>query len=167
MRSRHTVRGGMCRFRGARSTTMPEHAAIVIGLGSDHGDDSVAWHIVSHLKGVKPRVTSDPLSFADVPPDCPLLIVVDACRGAGVPGSVHRFVWPDSRITGRKITSSHGWGLADGLQLAATLGRLPSRVVVLAIETTSHEPGTGLSPEVAAAIPDVVERIRIEIQDGP
>lgn len=144
-----------------------ELSAVVVGIGSDHGDDSVAWDVVSRLRGVESRVTSDPLFVADLPPGCPLLIVVDACHGAGPPGSVHRFLWPDSRFADRRIMSSHGWGLADGLHLAETLRRLPTRVVVFAIETVSVEPGAALSPEVAAAIPDVVERIRNEIRDEP
>jgi hydrogenase maturation protease len=148
-----------------------EPLAYVVGIGSPHGDDRFGWEVVSRLLGVLPRgvraiTVSDPLAVADVPPGCKLLVVVDACRGAGSAGSVHCFAWPDPRLAMTPIASSHGIGLASALTIAGALGRLPPRVVVLAVEGESAQPGRGLSAAVGAAVLDVAGRVLEEIAAG-
>lgn len=140
----------------------------VIGLGSDHGDDQAGWKVIEQLRRSRPnRVQShashDPLAIADLPEGCPLLIVVDACCGAGEPGSIHRFEWPDSRLDAAFGESSHGLGLASALRLMEALGKLPQRVVIFAIEAESREPGTILNKRIDEAIPAVVSLVLAEI----
>jgi hydrogenase maturation protease len=48
--------------------------------------------------------------------------------------------------------STHRFGLADALELARALGRLPPRVVVYGIEGSRFAPGRPMSPAVAAAV---------------
>jgi CRP/FNR family cyclic AMP-dependent transcriptional regulator len=142
--------------------------ARVIGLGTPFGDDRVGWEVVTRLRGALPSgvradATSDPLAVADGPGNCGLLVVIDACRGAGPPGSLHRFEWPDPRLTAAGSVSSHGIGLAAALELAATLGKLPRRVVVYTIEGESAAPSAGLSLAVSAAVAEAVARVLAEI----
>lgn len=150
------------------STETAEIRSWVVGLGTAFGDDRGGWDVVARLRNASPvgtriTATSDPLAVVDAPGGCRLLVVVDACRGAGPPGSVHRFVWPDPRLVAAGTASSHGVGLAAALQLAGALGRLPPRVVVLAVEGTAGEPGAGLSRTVEAALPDVVALVLAEL----
>jgi hydrogenase maturation protease len=145
--------------------------ACVIGLGSQHGSDCAGWEVVARLKSfhspwLSLQSTSDPLSLLDISPECKLLIVVDASIGSGSPGVVQRFVWPDSRLLETGGVSSHGLGLVSALQLAGTLGKLPSRVIVFAIEAESGEPGSKLDPAVEAAIPKVAAMILAETTTG-
>ena len=146
--------------------------AWVVGLGSPVGDDRAGWDAVERLRaalppGARADTTSDPLVVLDAPPGCGILIVIDACRGAGPPGSVHRFEWPDPRLTADGAASSHGLGLAAALALADALGRLPLRVVVLAVEAEPGEPGAGLTPAVEAALPELTARALVELAVGP
>ena len=139
----------------------------VIGLGSEHGSDCAGWEVVAQLKSfdspwLSLLSTSDPFSILDIPSECKLLIVVDASLGACSPGTVQRFVWPDSRIVETGGFSSHGLGLVCALRLAATLGKLPSRVIVFAIAVDSGEPGFKLNPAVEATIPKVAAMILVE-----
>lgn len=140
----------------------------VVGLGSPHGDDRVGWAVAARLAGGVPAGTrveaaADPLALADPPAGCELLVVVDASRGAGPPGSVHRIAWPDANVTTTRGVSSHGVGLAAALDLAAALGRLPRRVVVFAVEGESAEATAELSPTVEVVVPEVVARVIEEI----
>jgi hydrogenase maturation protease len=140
---------------------------MVIGLGSNHGDDRIGWEVVAQLQAmrlarIQTYCTSDPLTIVDVSTNCSLLIVIDACLGTDSPGTVHRLVWPDSRLTATEGVSSHGVGLVAALRLAEALGKLPPRVIVFAIEADSGEPGSMLNPLVEAAIPDVVAMILAE-----
>jgi hydrogenase maturation protease len=153
-----TGSGGACRAR-------------VVGLGSPFGDDRAGWEVIARLRGALPvgtcaETTSDPLRVLDGPPGCELLVVIDACRGAGPVGSLHRFEWPDSRLSAGGGVSSHGVSLAAALELAGALGRLPARVVVLAVEGESGEPGAELSRTVELALPDVVARVLAELAGG-
>ena len=59
--------------------------------------------------------------------------------------------------------STHHLGLADAIELARALGRLPAATVVYGIEGTRFEAGDGLTPEVAAALPRVAAAVRAEV----
>ena len=56
--------------------------------------------------------------------------------------------------------SSHGIGLGSTVELGRVLGRLPRRLIILAVSGREFGFGIGLTPEVAAAIEPVVERVR-------
>jgi hydrogenase maturation protease len=153
-----------------RSDT-PRDEPWVVGLGTTFGDDRVGWDVVARLQKASPPgtrlvATSDPLAVADVPVACRLLVVIDACRGAGPPGSVRRFEWPDRRFAGDARVSSHGVGLVTALDLAAALGRLPPRVVMFAVEGETAGPEEGLSRSVTAALPGIVEQVTAELSPG-
>lgn len=140
----------------------------VVGIGSAHGDDQVGRRVIARLQTEQPNnlqahATSDPLFLAEIPAECDLLIVVDACRGAGLPGSIYRFKWPDSRLTKFAGVSSHGIGLVAALQLAESLGGLPPRVVIFSVEAEAGEPVETLSPRAEAAIPEVVSLVLAEV----
>ena len=54
--------------------------------------------------------------------------------------------------------ATHGLGVVEAVRLAAALDRLPRALVVLGVEAADVGVGPGLSPQVAAAIPALVER---------
>jgi hydrogenase maturation protease len=56
-------------------------------------------------------------------------------------------------------TSSHGLGLAEAVELARALGRLPDQMMVLGVEVGSVETGAGLGP----AVEDAAEAIVTEL----
>ena len=59
-------------------------------------------------------------------------------------------------------SSTHSFGVAEAVELARALGRLPARVVVFGIEGRDFTPGEGLSPDVDAAVDEVVRRVTEE-----
>jgi len=85
------------------------------------------------------------------------VVLVDACRGAGPPGSVHRF-GPDDveRMARLQHASTHSVGVAAAIGLARALGALPFRLVIYAIEAQDSTDGEALSPEVDHAVHQVV-----------
>ena len=85
------------------------------------------------------------------------VVVVDACRGAGPPGSVHVFGPEDvERVARLQHASTHSLGVAAAIGLARALGTLPSRLVIYAIEVGHGDRGENLSPEVDRAVLEVV-----------
>ena len=88
------------------------------------------------------------------------VVVVDACQGAGAPGSVHRFDAleldrPDAAQLCQHA-STHGFGVQAAVALARALGTLPCRLVIVAIEGGHFGDGELTSAEVDHAVADVV-----------
>ena len=90
------------------------------------------------------------------------VVVVDATRGAGVPGRIVRLA-PLETKTGDlampTFVSSHALDLASVLDLGRALGRIPRELVVFGVEGKQFDSGEPLSAEVAAAVPHVIEQI--------
>lgn len=59
--------------------------------------------------------------------------------------------------------SSHGLGIPEAVALGRALGRLPSRLIVYAVEAADVDLGPGLSAEVAATLPDLVDSVFAEL----
>ena len=89
-------------------------------------------------------------------------MLVDAVSSGAPPGTVHRFEPNGTPLPAELFgaSSTHALGLAEALELARSLDRLPEHVVVLGIEGASFDFGKGLTPEVAAAVDRVVEELR-------
>lgn len=100
-------------------------------------------------------------SLLDALGDCERLIVVDAVRSGAPPGTRHRVAWTPGCVEERGVAraSSHGLGVRDLLELAAAMGRLPAHVELWGVEIASTQPGQGLTPEVARALPALVESL--------
>ena len=82
---------------------------IVIGLGSDHGDDQAGWLVVDDLHRRRfpnenlvrlnhPAGLLDALNW-DSEVKGQKVILCDACIGKGQPGAVHRLKWTKEGLT--------------------------------------------------------------------
>ncbi len=88
------------------------------------------------------------------------VVVVDALSSGHPPGTVFRFEATEGPIPGDAgWVSSHSPGVAEGIETARALGRLPASLTVYGIEAGSVEPGQPVSPEVARAVEEVAESI--------
>jgi hydrogenase maturation protease len=59
--------------------------------------------------------------------------------------------------------STHALGVAEAIELARALNRLPSRLRIYGIEGRRFDPGAVPSPEVAAAVEAVTQQIANEV----
>ncbi len=150
----------------------PPRPVVVIGLGNRYRRDDgtgpeVAARIASLRLPVLVRtVERDATSLLDAWQPASEVFLVDAARSGAAPGRVHRVDALAARVPALPPGSStHGIGIGEAVELARALGRLPARLVVYAIEGKDFGMGVGLSPEVQAAVDDVVGRIRAEIDE--
>lgn len=60
--------------------------------------------------------------------------------------------------------SSHGVGIGRTHGLGQALGRVPDALVVFTIEVADTGHGIGLTPQVAGAVPEVVDMVVAEIK---
>ena len=92
------------------------------------------------------------------------VLLVDAICSAAAVGSVQRFDALQVELPkGLFHYSSHLFGVAEAVELARSLGRLPDELILYGIEGVEFGYGEDLSPEVAAAVGGVASRIQVEL----
>ena len=143
---------------------------IVIGIGNpDRGDDGAGRAVVQRLRG---RLPDDVVLVEQGGETTALLasiegagaaFLVDACVSGAAPGTIRRLDAAATALPPGLGLSSHGLGLAEAVELARLLGRLPPRCIVYAIEGGSFALGAPLSPPVAQAVAEVAARLAAEI----
>jgi hydrogenase maturation protease len=137
---------------------------LVIGVGNpDRGDDGAGRAVARRLARLAPpglvvrECSGEAASLMAAWSGFDDVLLVDACRGAGAPGSVHQLGADDvDRVAALCPASTHSLGVAAAIGLARALGDLPRRLRVCAIESGRLATGEGLSPEVERAVDDVV-----------
>ena len=88
------------------------------------------------------------------------VIVVDAMKGGGVPGTVYRLSIEDCSSAG-PIGSVHGFDMKSVLHLVGR--KEPPEVTVIGVEPEVIGWSTELSLAVAEALPDVMATVRQEL----
>ncbi len=139
----------------------------VLGLGNDIlADDAlgllVARQVAARFGNRVEVVSSSQAGFhvMDELLGVSRLLVVDCIRtGAARPGTV--YVFNERAIPPSPGVSSHSLGIFDVLAVARRLGLpVPAECVILAVEAADCTTvGGAMHPDVAAAIPEVLERI--------
>ena len=148
--------------------------AVVIGIGNPYRrDDGVGSALVAALERVRPPgvaltvADGEPSQLLDSWSGVPLAVVVDAvlCE-VPAPGRIHRSALGPAGAgspAGRGGGSTHGLGIPDAIRLARALDREPGQLVVFAVEAADIGFGPGLSPAVAACLPELTRVILAEL----
>ena len=141
-------------------------AALVVGLGNRlRGDDAIGLEVAAALTGTPGAdvvaLEGEPIELIELWDEGAEVVLVDAVAGPE-PGRVRRLAGEEALgpwQTGAPA-SSHALGLAQVLELAAALGRLPSRLEVWAIEGDRFATGSAPSRPVAEAGARVAAELR-------
>ena len=142
---------------------------VLIGVGNEYRrDDGVGPALVAQVAGsvasdvVVSVVDGEPVALLDAWAGAELAVVVDAARcEPSTPGRIHRR-GADEPIAARSA-STHALGVAEALELAAALGRAPTRLVIYTVEAADLGHGAGLSPLVAAAVPALARAVLADL----
>jgi hydrogenase maturation protease len=136
---------------------------VVIGIGNAlRGDDGAGVEVAERLGGM--ACEEEPSRLIEAWEGAGAAILVDTVVSGAPPGSLHRFDASTAPIPARALRSStHAIGLAETIELARALGKLPPRLVVYGIEGATFEAGAPLSPEVEAAVRRLVATIEEEL----
>ena len=134
---------------------------LVIGLGNSWRGDDGAGPAVARglLDTVRARVRvyeGEPVGLIEEWTGADAVVVVDAVSSGAPAGTIHRLD-PRSEPIPAALSqgSTHAFGLAETIELARTLGRLPPRLTVYGIEGERFTAGEELSPAVARAVEEV------------
>lgn len=145
---------------------------VVIGVGNPlRGDDAAGVAVAERLR---PRVPVDvavvacneePSRLMEAWEGADAVVLVDTVSSGELPGTLHRFEAGQEAVPARTFRSStHAIGIADTIELARALGRLPERVRIYGIEAGSFATGTELSPAVEAAVAALVHDVLNDLE---
>jgi hydrogenase maturation protease len=91
------------------------------------------------------------------------LIIVDAAKAGGEPGTIYRFKPEDLAGEKASLASAHEMGVVENLRLIKLSGNEPKETVIIGIEPNKIEFGTELSPELQQKLPQIVEVVLKEM----
>jgi hydrogenase maturation protease len=136
---------------------------ILIGVGNAwRGDDGAGLAVARRVRELSPagvevrEVEGDATALVEAWSGAEGVVVVDAAESGAPPGTVRRFDAASQPLPVRGLRSStHAFGVADAVELARALGRLPQRLDVYAIEGASFAAGERLSPAVERAVAEL------------
>ena len=141
---------------------------LVIGLGSVlRSDDGVGVHLARTLAretwppSVRILDAGTPgLALVDFLEEAGRVLLIDACELGSAPGTVRIFTPEEVQARTREAPLSvHQADVLGALRLARAVG-LEVPVTLVGIQPASLEPGTELSPDLAAAVPRILARLR-------
>jgi hydrogenase maturation protease len=143
---------------------------MVIGVGNRwRRDDAAGLAVAQLLAGRLPvqvlEREGEPAGLIDAWNGTDAVWLVDAVASGSPPGTVQRIDVAEQELPPDLFrASTHHLGLAEAVELARALGRLPERIVFYGIEGRSFEAGEGLTPAVEDAVGEVAEAIRKEVE---
>lgn len=144
---------------------------VVIGVGNEfRGDDGVGREVIRRLEGRVPvgvdlrESSGEALSLMELWSEASAVILVDASDAEEEPGSVSRMDASQSALPSSFFhASTHAFSVADGIEMARSLGQLPERVIVYGIQGDRFEHGKHLSAAAESGIAEVVDQILKEL----
>jgi hydrogenase maturation protease len=148
---------------------------VVIGIGNpDRGDDAAGRLVARRLAQLLPpgitviELDGEVSSLLAHLETASAAWLIDACKSGAPAGTIQRFDATASALPqSLRDLSSHALGLAQSVELARKLGRLPPRCIIYAIEGPSFEHGEPVSPAVAKAVEDFAELVIGDIRALP
>jgi hydrogenase maturation protease len=135
---------------------------LVIGVGNPgRGDDGAGLEVARRVRSAHAlRRENGSYELIDLWEGADEVILVDAARSGSPAGTIHFIEANDETMPGGMLsTSTHSFGVAETVELARTLGRLPPRLLIYGIEVSDVTVGGLVSPEVERAIDELVEVI--------
>jgi len=144
---------------------------LVIGVGNEYRrDDGLGLMIARALQGTLSDVrvieeTGEGSALMEAWQEADSVILIDAVHSGGSPGKIYRLDAREKRIPPNFFRySTHAFGAAEAIELARTLEELPPRLIIYGIEGKDFEAGEGLSSEVVSAGPELLQRVRDEVE---
>ena len=148
-----------------------EDSSLVIGIGNElRGDDAVGLHVARRVAAlglpgvITRRESGEGAALIELFSSSERVYIVDAVQPGGRPGWIYRMDANQGALPGSFFScSTHAFSVAEAVEMARALDRLPPRLVIYGVEGAQFDAGAGLSPEVESAIAEVVEMIGGEL----
>jgi hydrogenase maturation protease len=144
---------------------------LLIGVGNEYrSDDRAGREIVRRiaamkLNGIRTMETGgEGAALMDLLDQAHRVYVFDAALSGADPGTIHRIEAHHELVPSRFFHySTHAFSVAEGIEMARAMGRLPERLILFGIEGRRFEHGTTLSEPVEKAVGVVITMVLREL----
>jgi hydrogenase maturation protease len=156
-------------------TNRREHQTIrplLIGVGNAYRRDDAVGLIAT--RALRPVIgaactireeSGEGATLMEAWSDAEVVVLLDAAKSGAQPGTIVRLDAGAGPLPAHFFHySTHAFGVAEAIELARTLGRLPGRLVVFGVEGADFTAGEELSPPVARAVPQLVDAVLDELR---
>ena len=156
---------------GGNSKSQQRQRILILGVGNLLlSDEGFGVHVAQRMTEMEfpPQVEvveggTDGFGLMSLVLQADRLILIDAVKGGGPPGSVYRFDIEDCPpFPDTFKTSVHQISILEVINLSSLIGS-PPRTTVIGVEPKSMEMGMELSPEIKAKIPKVIQLVEEEV----
>jgi hydrogenase maturation protease len=137
---------------------------LILGCGNpDRADDAAGLLVARRLRELGMQaceLSGEALELLDAWSGEADVLVVDAMKSGAPPGTITVWDAHTSRLPASQFRcSTHALGLAEAIELARALDRLPPKLIVVGIEGHRFDRGEPPSPEVAEAVERLAQQI--------
>ena len=131
-------------------------------------DEGIGIHTVKALQEMRlpPNVrlidggtSPDLIAFSG---DCDKLIIIDAAKAGGEPGTIYRFRPEDLAGNVNVLASAHELGVPENIAMMSLLGKKPAETLIIGIEPKEIDGGLELSALLEGKIPEIVRVVMKE-----
>ena len=144
---------------------------LVIGIGNPfRSDDRVGLEVARRIKRLANdrlkvlEVAGNPLALLDIWKGYDEVLLVDAVSSKSKPGTFQIINVVQQTIpAGIFNASTHNMSVAEAIEMARNLDRLPEQLLIYGIEGENFQFGETLSPRMEGVIEEVVRHIRSRI----
>jgi len=151
----------------------PKDRILIVGMGNFlYRDEGVGVHVIHQMENMELPGHIDLLDIGTSTMDLFVhlegikkMVVVDAMKAGGSPGSVYRCKPEDLMPKDESPISLHEVGLLESLAMAKKKG-IEIETVVIGVEPKVMDWGVELSEEVKRKIPTIIEVVLKEAQSG-
>jgi hydrogenase maturation protease len=150
---------------------MAKNKVLILGIGNlILKDEGIGVHVVRALQEKKLPPELDivdggtaTMDLLSVIYESDRIIVIDALKAGGKPGTIYRCLPEDLMETPERPLSLHQLGLLDVLGMSRRLGANAS-VVIIGVEPKEISWGLELTEELQAAVPRLIEAVVKELR---
>jgi hydrogenase maturation protease len=145
---------------------------LIIGVGSEYqGDDGVGRHVARKLQDTLPpditvlEESGDAANLMEAWKGADYVIIIDAMVSGAAPGTILRLDATETPLPRELFPhfSTHTYSVAESIELARFLGRLPSKIIIYGIEGKQFRTNGELSLELLQKTDEVIDILLQEI----
>ncbi|MBN2462804.1 MAG: hydrogenase maturation protease [Dehalococcoidia bacterium] len=148
-----------------------DSSVLVLGVGNILlSDEGVGIHVIEAMKTMPLPENVElldggtaSLELIDIISNRKKVIIIDAVKGCGEPGTLYRFGPKDIEVKRPMLSSLHQIGLLEALAVDKFFGGSPQDIIIYGVEPKELGWGLDLSPEIKASVPCIIELIMDEL----
>jgi hydrogenase maturation protease len=155
-----------------RSLTSQYKHILILGVGNLLlSDEGIGVHVAQRMMelDMPPEVHvveggTDGFGLVSVILEADRMILIDAVKGGGQPGSIYRFDIDDCPPYPDLFkTSVHQISILEVINLSSLIGSTP-QTTIIGVEPQCLDMGMELSPQIEAQIPKIIQMIQEEVK---